>query len=163
MHINEPYTVKRELSFQQAICYLGFRWVNILHAWTENSVNRLVKNPKTNCPCIHTVKRELPFHKPFGDSYLSFRWVNILHAWTVNFVNRFVKNPIIFAPKPDLDPFASQAISQECQNYFFASQMPDYTCLWCRWVNFRFGWKGNYCNVFWILSQSVCRIYCPCM
>ena len=42
------YTTNRELSFQQAICYLSFRWVNILHAWTVNSVNRLVKNPKTH-------------------------------------------------------------------------------------------------------------------
>ena len=33
-------TVKRKLSFQQAICYPSFRWVNILYAWTVNSVNR---------------------------------------------------------------------------------------------------------------------------
>ena len=38
--------VKRELSFQQAICYLSFRLVNILHGLTVHSVNRLVKNPK---------------------------------------------------------------------------------------------------------------------
>ena len=36
-------TVKRESSFQQAICYLSFRWLNI---WTVNCVNRLAKNPK---------------------------------------------------------------------------------------------------------------------
>ena len=36
----------KEMSFQQAICYLSFRWVNKLYAWTVNSVNRLVKNPK---------------------------------------------------------------------------------------------------------------------
>ena len=36
----------KEMSFQQAICYLSLRWVNILYAWTVNSVNRLVKNPK---------------------------------------------------------------------------------------------------------------------
>ena len=30
------FTVKRKLSF-----HLSFRWVNILHAWTANSVNRL--------------------------------------------------------------------------------------------------------------------------
>ena len=40
------YTVIRELSFLKDICYLSFRWVNILHAWTVNSMNRLVKNPK---------------------------------------------------------------------------------------------------------------------
>ena len=40
------YTVKRKLSFQQAICYMSFRQVNILHAWTVNSVNRLLKIPK---------------------------------------------------------------------------------------------------------------------
>lgn len=34
---------KRELSFQQSICYLSFRWVNILHAWTINSVNRRIQ------------------------------------------------------------------------------------------------------------------------
>ena len=37
---------KMELSFQQVICNLSFRWVNILHSWTVNSVNRLIKNPK---------------------------------------------------------------------------------------------------------------------
>ena len=31
--------VKRELSFQQVICYLSFRWVNISQAWTVYSVN----------------------------------------------------------------------------------------------------------------------------
>ena len=41
---NSNCTLK--LSFQQATCCLSFRWVNILHAWTVNSVNRLVKNPK---------------------------------------------------------------------------------------------------------------------
>ena len=70
-------SVKRELSFQQAIWYLSFRWINILHAWT---VNKLVKNPK------HIIA-------------------------------------ITSLPKPDLYPFA---ISQECQNYASASQMPDY-------------------------------------
>ena len=40
------HRVKRELSFQQAICYMRFRWVNILHTWTVNYVNRMFKNPK---------------------------------------------------------------------------------------------------------------------
>ena len=31
-------------------------------------------------------------------------------------------------------------------------------CLWCKWVNTRFGWKSDYCYVFWILNQSVHRI-----
>ena len=34
-------------TFQQAICYLSFRWLNILHTWTVNYVTRLVMNPKT--------------------------------------------------------------------------------------------------------------------
>ena len=33
----------------QPCFYLSFRWVNILHAWTVNSWNKLVKNPKTHC------------------------------------------------------------------------------------------------------------------
>ena len=40
------HTVKRKLSFQQAICYQSFRWVNILYAWTVKSVNRMFKNSK---------------------------------------------------------------------------------------------------------------------
>jgi len=40
--------INGELSFQQAICYMSFRWVNVLHAWTVNAVKRLVKNPKTH-------------------------------------------------------------------------------------------------------------------
>ena len=35
MPIVLPYISERELSFQQAICYLGFRRVNILHACTQ--------------------------------------------------------------------------------------------------------------------------------
>ena len=31
-------------------------------------------------------------------------------------------------------------------------------CLWCKWVNIRFGWKSDYCYVFWILNQSVHRL-----
>ena len=57
--------------------------------------------------------------------------MNVLHAWTENSVNELVKNPkhitaITSPAKPDRYPFASQAISQECQNYSSASQMPDY-------------------------------------
>ena len=52
-------TVKRELLFQQAICYLSFKWVNILHAWTENSVNGLVKNSKHITPIASPPKPDL--------------------------------------------------------------------------------------------------------
>ena len=30
------YTVRKELSFGLAICYLSDKWVNILHAWMVN-------------------------------------------------------------------------------------------------------------------------------
>ena len=36
-HQDEGCRVKMKLSFQQAICYLSFRWVNI-HAWIVNSI-----------------------------------------------------------------------------------------------------------------------------
>ena len=42
MHIH----CKKGMSFQQTVCYMSFRCVNILHAWTVNSANRLVKNSK---------------------------------------------------------------------------------------------------------------------
>ena len=42
---NCMHCIKR-LSFQPAIYYLSFRWVNTSHASTVNSVNKLVKNPK---------------------------------------------------------------------------------------------------------------------
>ena len=41
-----PSVMKRELPFQQVIYYMSFRWVNILHAWTVNFVNKVLKNPK---------------------------------------------------------------------------------------------------------------------
>ena len=59
-------TVKRELSLQQATFSLSFRWVNILHAWTVNSVNRLVKNPK------HIIQQS-PFHPSLPKSKLHLR------------------------------------------------------------------------------------------
>ena len=35
---------EKRMSFQSFFCYLSFRWVSMLHAWTVNSVNRLFKN-----------------------------------------------------------------------------------------------------------------------
>ena len=70
-------TVKRELSFQQAICYLSFRSVNILHAWTENSVNRLVKNSKHNTAITSSLK---PYLYPFAWQAISQECQNYLSA-----------------------------------------------------------------------------------
>ena len=46
LYKRERITVKGELLFQPAICYLSFRWVNIWHGLTVNCADRLVKNPK---------------------------------------------------------------------------------------------------------------------
>ena len=111
IEINVPTAVKRKLSFQQAICYLSLCWVNILHAWTVNSVNRLVKNPK------HITAITFPF-------------------------------------KPNTYSSASQTSSLS-----FVMRMAILTnSSWCKWIKLRFGWRGDCCNVFWILNQSVHRI-----
>ena len=77
------------------------------------------------------------------------------------FVNKVVQNPkhftaITFSSKPDIYPSASQARGQA-----FVMQMRLVTTyFWSIWVNAKFGWKGDCCNLFWILNQSVQRINC---
>ena len=77
-------SVKMELSFQQAICYLSFRsgWL-IIYIY-----NKLIISIHIYIINI-SVKMELSFQQAI--CYLSFRWMNILHAWTVNCVNRLAK------------------------------------------------------------------------
>ena len=77
------------------------------------------------------------------------------------FVNKVVQNPkhftaITFSSKPDIYPSVSQARGQA-----FVMQMRLVTTyFWSIWVNAKFGWKGDWCNMFWILNQSVQRINC---
>ena len=78
--MNFTILINWKLLFQQAICYLNFRWANILHAW------QLIL--WTDCLKIQNTLQQI--------TYLS---------------------------KPDLYPFASQAISQECRNDPFASEI----------------------------------------
>ena len=77
---------KKELSFQQAICYLSFGWVNILDAWIVNSVSRLVKNPKRI--------QQSPFHPNLTFTSLHY---NAIHLPKTQIENGWFKCQIPYA------------------------------------------------------------------
>ena len=71
---HRQFTVKRELLFQQAICYLSLRWVNILHAWT---VNFVVQSTSQQSPLHPSLTFTHPHHKQVV-WHVWWRWVNYL-------------------------------------------------------------------------------------
>ena len=73
--------VERKLSFQQAICYLSFRWVNLLHAWTVNSGNRLGEKAHDRNHLFLQAKHLYTHHKQVV-WHLWCRWVKLAFLTT---------------------------------------------------------------------------------